>query len=81
MAQGIPSKPALKLLERGITITELARELHISPQAVSQHINGQTKELPRELLRALEARLDADTGLEVLQAILAAREARQEASA
>lgn len=79
MAQGIPTKATLILLEEGITVSRIARELGVTKQAVSAHLTGHTKELNRDLAAWLEANLDADTGTEVLKAIWRSRAALEEA--
>lgn len=75
MAQGIPNKATLILLEEGITVSRIARELGVTKQAISAHLNGQTKALSEDLSKWLEVNLDPDTGLEVMQAVWKAREA------
>lgn len=81
MAQGIPRKAVLLLLEEGITVTQIGRELGVTKQAISYHLTGGTRELSRDLAAWLEANLDAELLSEVLYAVTQAREARQEATA
>lgn len=75
MPQGRPSKAALRLLEAGVTVTELAAELGVSPQAISLHLNGGTTEVPRALEQAISRRLGPDT-YAVWEAVAEARIAR-----
>lgn len=77
MSRGIPSKAVLILLEDGITITRIARELGITKQAVSHHLLGKSSEVNERLGGWLTTNLDSDKALEVMQAIWNAREARR----
>lgn len=81
MAQGIPRKAVLILLEEGITVTQIARELGVTKQAVSAHLTGRTRAMSDDLLKWLEVNLDPDTGLEVMHEVYKAREAHAQAQA
>lgn len=70
-----PSPATLALMREGIAGKDLAQDLGISPQAISQQLAGQTRSSP-ELIDAIKARGTKALAREVATLIEATREKR-----
>lgn len=68
-----PTPAALRLIIEGITGVELARALHVTPQAVSSQLAGKTAETSSELLDAITERGGPELAAEVAELIEAER--------